>query len=363
MTKGLHANFVRQFSTDSRVRVENLVTQDGSGVTVLFGPSGAGKTTALRCIAGLDRPDGGSISFGDEIWSDVENSQFLAPQKRRVGFVPQDFSLFPHLTVERNVAYGLGGASGGERRARVGEMIEWLGLGGLQSRLPSELSGGQQQRVALARAVAARPRLLLLDEPLASLDMPNRIRLRSELRQLLKQTGIPALLVTHDRDESLALGDEIVVMDHGQLLQQGPVQEVFNRPATSGVAAIVGVETVQPAHVVETGPELVTVTIGSTRLFALNTDLPRAVREAYVCIRAEDVILMTGEASQSSPRNCLPAAVKELSPHGSTVRVALDCGFPLVAMLTRQACEEMGLKEDVKVLAMIKAPNVHLIPR
>jgi molybdate transport system ATP-binding protein len=332
-------------------------------VTVLFGPSGAGKTTTLRCIAGLDKPDEGTISFGEEIWSDSERSQFLGPQKRRVGFVPQDFGLFPHLTVERNIGYGLARKAGGERRTRVGEMVEWLGLGGLQSRLPGELSGGQQQRVALARAVAARPRLLLLDEPLASLDMPNRIRLRTELRQLLKQTGIPALLVTHDRDESLALGDEIVVMGDGQLLQQGPVQDVFNRPATSVVAAIVGVETVQPAQVVEIGPELITVTIGFTRLFALNTDLPRSVREAYACIRAEDVILMTGEPSQSSPRNCLPAVVKHLSPHGATIRVALDCGFPLVAMLTKQACEEMGLKEGVKVLAMIKAPNVHLIPR
>jgi molybdate transport system ATP-binding protein len=363
MSNGLHADFVRQFSTELRVHVENLVTQDRSGVTVLFGPSGAGKTTTLRCIAGLDKPDEGIISFGEEVWSDADRAQFTSPQKRRVGFVPQDFGLFPHLTVERNIGYGLVGISGEARRTRVGEMIEWLDLGGLQSRLPGELSGGQQQRVALARAVAARPRLLLLDEPLASLDMPNRIRLRSELRQLLKQTGIPALLVTHDRDEALALGDEIVVMDNGRVLQQGPVQDVFNRPATSEVAGIVGVETVQPARVVEIGPELVTLTIESTRLFALNIDLPGTLREAYACIRAEDVILMTGEPSQSSPRNSLSAVVKGLSPHGSTIRIALDCGFPLMAALTKQACEEMGLKEGVKVRAMIKAPNVHLIPR
>jgi molybdate transport system ATP-binding protein len=363
MMDGLHANFVRRFSADSIVRVEDLNTQGDCAVTVLFGPSGAGKTTALRCIAGLDRPDEGIVSFRGEVWSDAGKRQFLAPQKRRVGFLPQDFGLFPHLTVERNVGYGLSKTSSGERRSRVAEMIAWLGLNGLEHRRPGELSGGQQQRVALARAVAGRPRLLLLDEPLAALDAPKRARLRGELRQLLKQTDIPAFLVTHDRDEALALGDEIVVMSGGRVLQQGTVQEVFNRPMTSDVAAIVGVETVQPGQVVEAGAELVMVTIGSTRLLALNNDLPQSARDVYVCIRAEDVILIKGESSQSSPRNCLSGIVKGLSPRGSTIGVALDCGFPLVAMLTKQACEEMGLKEGVKVLAMIKAPNVHLIAR
>src|SRR4029079_11430750 len=134
---------------------------------------------------------------------------------------------------------------GNQRLSRVAEMINWLGLSGLEKRLPGEISSGQQQRVALGRAVAGRPNLLLLDEPLAALDAPKRARLRGDLRQLLRQTGIPAFLVTHDRAEALAMGDEIVVRDQGEILQQGPVQEVFNRPATSSVAAIVGVETVQ----------------------------------------------------------------------------------------------------------------------
>jgi molybdate transport system ATP-binding protein len=161
----------------------------------------------------------------------------------------------------------------------------------------------------------------------------------------------------------LALGDEMVVMDQGRVLQQGSVQDVFNRPGSSEVAGIVGVETVLKGQVLEIGADLVTVTIGTTRLFALNNDMRQSVGDAYVCIRAEDVILMKGEPLQSSPRNCLSAIVKELSPQGSTIRVGLDCGFPLVAMLTKQACEEMSLKQGANVWAMIKAPNVHLIAR
>ena len=361
MTDGVHANFTRRFSSDSVVRVQNMRTQGDSNVTVLFGPSGAGKTTTLRCLAGLDRPDEGVISFRGEVWSDTDKHRFLPPQRRRVGFVPQDFGLFPHLTIGRNIGYGLSRIPANQRPARIVEMIDWLGLSGLEKRLPGELSGGQQQRVALARAVAGRPNLLLLDEPLAALDAPKRARLRSDLRQLLKQTGIPAFLVTHDRDEALAMGDEIVVMDRGEILQQGPVREVFNRPTTSGVAAIVGVETVLAGKVKDAGPELVAVTVGPIRLFALNHDLPPSIGEVYVCIRAEDVILMKEEPSQSSPRNCLAALVRSLSPEGQTIKVSLDCGFPLVAVVTKQACSDMALTEGMKVVAMIKAPNVHLI--
>jgi len=317
----------------------------------------------LRCLAGIEQPDEGTISFRGDIWSDAAGGQFIPARQRKVGFVPQDFALFPHLSVAGNIGYSLGRMPGAQRSSRVREMIGWLGLEGLEQRLPGELSGGQQQRVALARAVAARPGLLLLDEPLAALDAPTRGRLRSDLRHTLQQTGIPALLVTHDRNEALAIGDEMVVMAGGRILQQGPVQEIFSRPASSEVAAIVGVETVQAGQVLEIGSELVIVSVGSTRLVALNNDLPSAIRDVYVCIRAEDVILMKGEPSQSSPRNALASTVRMLSQDGPIVRVGLDCGFPLTAMLTKQACAEMGLAEGMKVLAMVKAPNVHLIAR
>jgi molybdate transport system ATP-binding protein len=363
MNEVISAHFVKRFMAGATVQVTNLRTREDSGIAVLFGPSGAGKTTALRCLAGLEKIDEGNISFRGQVWSDVSGRCFIPPRDRRIGFVPQEFRLFPHLSVERNIGYGVSRISPAERRSRVQEMITWLGLDGLEQRLPDELSGGQQQRVALARAVAGRPGLLLLDEPLAALDAPTRLRLRSDLRHKLKEAGIPAVLVTHDRNEALAIGDEMVVMNDGQILQQGPVQEIFSRPATSEVAAIVGVETVQPGQVLEFGAELVAVSVGSSRLFALKSDLATGTREVFVCIRAEDVILIKGEPSHSSPRNCLPSTVRAISSDGPMVRIGLDCGFPLVAMLTKQACAEMGLTEGMSVVAMVKAPNVHLIGR
>jgi molybdate transport system ATP-binding protein len=360
MSFGIEANFVKRFSGGPEIRVEALRTREEPGVTVLFGPSGAGKTTVLRCLAGLLQPEEGSIRFGGEDWSDTSRGFFLPARKRNLGFVPQEYALFPHLSVERNIAYGLNGVDG--PNARAAEVIKWLGLEGLETRLPKELSGGQQQRVALGRAVARRPKLLLLDEPLAALDAPTRQRLRGELRRWLKESGIPSVLVTHDRTDALMLGDDLVVMDAGRVMQQGPVHEVFSRPASVSVAGIVAVETVQAGRVLERG-ELVTVAIGEQKLLALAADLTTESKEVYVCIRAEDVILMKGEPGRSSPRNCLKAIVRGLVPEGPMVRIELDCGFPLSALLTRQACEELGLQAGERVLALVKAPNIHLIAR
>lgn len=250
-----------------------------------------------------------------------------------------------------------------DRRKRVAETLRWLELEGLENRWPRELSGGQQQRVALARAVVRRPRLLLLDEPLAALDSPTRLRLRGELRRLLAHADIPTLLVTHDRMEALALGDEIVVMDQGRVLQQGPVREVFSRPANLAVARIVAVETVQPGRVVESADGLVTVAVGAVKPTALAAELPSRVSEVYVCIRAEDVILMPQEHSQSSARNCLPATIRVITREGPMMRIELDCGFALTALLTRQACEELSLKPGERLFALVKAPQIHVIPR
>jgi molybdate transport system ATP-binding protein len=362
MSGGVEANFLKRFSGGPEVRVESLRTREQAAVTVLFGPSGAGKTTVLRCLAGLMRPEEGKIGFAGQAWSDTARGFFLPARERRVGFVPQEYALFPHLSVERNIAYGLNGTGHDESRSRVVEMIEWLGLEGLEKRLPRELSGGQQQRVALARAVARRPNLLLLDEPLAALDAPIRQRLRGELRRLLKEAAIPSVLVTHDRTDALVLGDDLVVMNEGRFMQQGLVHEVFSRPANLAVAGIVAVETVQPGRVLDRA-DLITVAIGEQRLLALAGELPLDAKDVYVCIRAEDVILIKGDPVRSSPRNCLPALVRGFTSEGPMLRIEIDCSFPLSALLTKQACEELGLKAGERVLALVKAPNVHLIPR
>jgi molybdate transport system ATP-binding protein len=361
MTRNLlTANFRRQFPGGPEIMAEDLRME--AGITVLFGASGSGKTTMLRCLAGLERPDAGEIHFGEEIWFRKSDRRFLPACNRQVGFVPQDYALFPHLTVAANIRYGLKELPAAQREVRTAESLEWLGLNGLEKRLPHELSGGQQQRVALARAVVRRPKLLLLDEPMAALDTPTRLRLRGELRQLLRQVGIPTVLVTHDRFEALALGDRVVVLHEGKNVQQGSVPEVFSRPVNRAVAEITAVETIQPGQILEVKDGLATVTVGAVRLTALAGDLPADTHDVYVCIRAEEVVLMRMEAVPSSPRNRLPATVLGVVREGPLLRVNLDCGFPLTALLTRQAGEELALHEGMPLVALVKAPQVYLIP-
>jgi molybdate transport system ATP-binding protein len=357
----LLASFKRRYPRGAELRVEGLaLLQERGPITVLFGASGSGKTTLLRCLAGLECPDAGHILFADETWCDVPKRVHLPPQQRRVGFVAQDYALFPHLTVAANVAYGAHALEPRERRRQTAHALAWLGLDGLERRLPSEISGGERQRVALARAVARRPQLLLLDEPLSALDGPIRRRLRGDLRSLLLELALPTLIVTHDRGEASALGDELVIVDRGRVLQHGPTDDVFARPAGLAAAQVVGVETLVPGRVVDETNDLATVAIGSTRVVAL-APYGAPAREVTVSIRAENVVLLRGESLRSSARNVLPASVDDLVPEGPVVRVVLDCGFKLNALVTRQACEDLELRAGERLMALIKAPHVHLI--
>jgi molybdate transport system ATP-binding protein len=231
----------------------------------------------------------------------------------------------------------------------------------LENRYPRQLSGGQQQRVALARAVARRPRLLLLDEPLSALDAPTREQLRRELRRWLTGLGVPTLLVTHDRVEAVALGDAVVVMDRGHVLQSGPVREVFARPARLEVARIVGVETLAEAEVVAVAEGLATVAVGDARLCAPAEGVTE--RKVYVSIRAEDVAVQNDCAAGGPTRNHLTGVVRTLVREGPLVRLGIDCGFALVALIPRRSCEELRLREGEPIQAAIEAAAVHLIPR
>lgn len=361
MSGELRADFEKRFASGTIVRAALDVPMDRFSVTVLFGPSGCGKTTILRSLAGLERPEVGHIRCGETTWLDAASGVWLSPQRRGIGLLTQDLAMFPHLTVARNIGYGLSGVGKAERTRRVGELMTLLKLDGLANRYPHQVSGGQQQRVALARAVAPRPRLLLLDEPLSALDAPTREQLRRELRNLLAVLAIPTVAVTHDAVEAIALADRLVVVDRGGVLQSGSVQEVFARPASIDVARIVGVETVVPGVITQAVNGLATVAIGETELTAVANDAP--VGPVFVCIRAEDVTLLRGDAIPSSARNRLAGKVVAVEPHGPLLRIGLDCGFPLTALITRPACEELGLKQDEQVTALVKAPAVHLIPR
>jgi molybdate transport system ATP-binding protein len=340
------------FTLDAQLSVPT----EGAPILVLFGPSGAGKSTLLRCLAGLESPDQGSIRFGEEVWFSDAGS--LSPQARRVGCLFQEYALFPHLTVEGNIGYG---ARGPDRPQRVAALVSQLKLEGLERKHPAALSGGQRQRVGLARALAISPRLLLLDEPLSALDAPLREPLRHELRQTLKRAALPAIVVTHDRGEALALGDLLAVVADGRVLQVGAVDDVFSRPADLVVARTVGVETVVPGRVVAAEDGLLTVEVGTARLRAV--DPGGLAGPVFVCVRAEEVILERGPGLQKSARNQIRGRVTSIRPEGALVRIGLECGFSLSALITRPAAAELALREGEEVGAIVKATAVHLVAR
>ncbi|MFT5933527.1 MAG: iron(III) transport system ATP-binding protein [Hydrogenophaga sp.] len=260
-------------------------------IGVLIGPSGCGKTTLLRAVAGLERVSAGSIALDGECVSDARCH--LPAEQRRIGMVFQDYALFPHLDVGRNVAFGIAKLARGEREQRVAEVLKLVGLDGLQTRYPHELSGGQQQRVALARALAPKPRLLLLDEPFSNLDVDLRERLAHEVRAILKAAGATALFVTHDQLEAFAIGDQIGVMHEGHLHQWDEAYALYHRPATRFVAEFIGHGVFAPAQIRQSSDGEVTV---QTPLGALQDmdecPLPGAY-EAGLCdvlLRADDIV-------------------------------------------------------------------------
>ncbi len=360
MAAALTAEFTIRFPGGAGVSAALRVAGNAAPVTVLFGPSGAGKTTVLRCLAGLERPQQGRIRFGDETWLDTERGICLPPQQRGIGLLSQEYALFPHLTVAGNVEFGVRGPRAG-RPARALAILEALGLQGLTTRSPAQLSGGERQRVALARALASSPRLLLLDEPLSALDAGTRESLRRELRRVLVGCGVPTLVVTHDRLEALALGDRMAVLVDGRIRQTAAVHEVFSRPVDALVARTVGVETVVPGRVVGAVDGLLMIEVAESTLTAC--DPGGAPHEVLLCIRAEDVILERGAAARTSARNHFPVRVASLTPEGPLVRVTVEGPFPLAALITRPACEDLALAAGDTVTAVVKATSVHVIPR
>ncbi len=240
-------------------------------VVALFGPSGAGKTLTLHCLSGLVRPDQGRIALGGRVFFDSAAGVNLPPQSRRLGYVFQGYALFPHLTVEENVAFGLKGRAGAERVQRTRMVLDRLGLAGLEGRYPSELSGGQQQRVALGRALALDPDLLLLDEPLSALDAPLRRQLREELGRIIREWGKATVLVTHDLAEAYQLADRIVVYESGRVLQAAPKSELLWQPTSERVARLIGVRNLLRGSVLKATPEIIQLRWRGQTLEAVNS--------------------------------------------------------------------------------------------
>src|SRR2546426_7741056 len=300
MAAEMTADFEKRYNGGPTIRAALGLPVGRSHVTVLFGPSGAGKTTVLRCLAGLERPERGRVRFASETWLDTDVGVMAPPQARGVGYLFQDYALFPHLTVAGNITYAIHDLDSRERRVRLDEMIRLLRLEGLEDRRPAQLSGGQQQRVALARVLARRPRLLLLDEPLSALDAPTREQLRGELRALLRGQRMPTLCVTHDWVEALTLADQVAVMAGGRILQTGSPDSVFSRPANAEVAAIVGVETVIAGKVVGRQDGLAAFDVAGKQLWGAGGGGQGG--GVYLLIRGAGVMLEKGAPPSSSAR-------------------------------------------------------------
>ena len=328
-------------------------------VTTIFGPSGAGKTSLLELVAGLRRAKSALIQLDERVLVDTARGVFVPPHQRQIGYVPQDLALFPHLSIERNLRYGFKDGNG--TPFGFEKVCETLEIQSLLTRRIRELSGGEKQRVALARALLSSPKLLLLDEPLASLDAPLKERIIPYLMRIRDGFKIPMLCVTHDRTEALALADEVFILERGRILQSGPVLEVFNQPANAEVAKIVGVETIQAGRVTGTADGVATVSLGGANVAAVS-DLG-AGTEVLVCVRGEDVTLQREAATATSVRNRLTARVVSVRTEGALVRVELDAGFRLLALVTRPAAVELELREGATVMALIKAQAVHLVGR
>jgi molybdate transport system ATP-binding protein len=322
-----------------------LSLETGAETLALVGPSGAGKTTLLRAIAGLVRPSRGRIAGGGETWFDSEAGIDLPPEERSVGLVFQDYALFPHLSVEENVRFGA--------RAPVGDALERLGIAALAHARPRELSGGERQRVALARALAREPNVLLLDEPLAALDAQMRTGVRSYLRGLLGELGLPTLLVTHDYADAVALAGRVGVLVEGRLVQLGTPKELLTAPATPFVADLVGGNLLfGRAERREDGLTEVELDDG-TRV--LSTD--EASGEVALLVYPWEITLARAAGDDSS-RNHIRGTVEELVPLGNRVRVRVG---PLTAEVTAASADRLGLRVGEPVVASFKATGARVL--
>lgn len=349
-----------------------------AGVVALFGPSGAGKTLTLQCLAGLMRPDGGRLSVRGRVLYDALRGVNQASRDRRLGVVFQGYALFPHLTVAENIAFGLDRVARAERRRRTGEMLERMGLEAVRDLHPSALSGGQQQRTALGRALAMDPDLLLLDEPLAALDSPLRRSLRDDLQTALRGFGKTAIVVTHDLAEACQLADQIVVYDRGRVLQSGRKGEVLGRPASAEVAAVLGIRNILEGRVLESNAEFIHIGWRGGIIVAANwpgrPDLPVLGSRVAFFVRPEHVRLLRKDRLGSEGERRVNLIAGELVGEvdmGSTVALQFRAdgegpvparGYDLEIEVSRLVHEKLCVHYDRTWTVSVQPSAIQLLP-
>jgi molybdate transport system ATP-binding protein len=335
-----------------------------SGITILFGPSGAGKSTLLDCLAGLVHPDAGQIAIGGDALFDSSSRTNLPPQKRRIAYVFQSLALFPHMSVEDNVTYGLPHLQQQQRRARVEEILFAFSVENLKTRKPGEISGGEKQRVALARSLVTLPRLLLLDEPLTGLDAELKASIVDDLRAWNAAQRIPILYVTHSRDEVDALGERVIAMDHGRVVSAGTPQEVLEAPRRKRLAQAAGFENFLRGTVLDVR-EADGVMRVRLEASACEIEVPlgyaAAGSRAQIAIRAGDILLATEPPRGLSARNVLAGRIVSLDQRGALMVARVDCGVVFTVHVTPGAARALALALEQKVWLVLKTHSCHLV--
>jgi molybdate transport system ATP-binding protein len=363
-SRTLRAQFRKSLARSENAFLLDVEFVAEPGITILFGVSGAGKTTLLECLAGLIVPDTGHIVIGDRELFDSHAGVNLAVSRRQVGFVFQDLALFPHLSVERNVQYGLSHLGTNERRERTAAILESFHISSLKKRRPSEISGGERQRVALARTLVTDPYLLLLDEPLSGLDAQTKSKILDDLRAWNDTHRVPILYVTHTREEVFALGERVIVLEGGRVLAQGTPHEVIRAPRQETVAQLAGFENIFEAKVIAAHLDRGTMTCelvdGSVQL---ETPLVRAEvgTRLKVGISAGDILLATVQPVSLSARNVLAGTVRALTQRDVIVVADVECGVELKVHLTLAARDSLALASGSRVWLIIKTHSCHLM--
>jgi molybdate transport system ATP-binding protein len=364
LKSGLTIQLRKHFSNAGRDFVLDLSFTVSPGITIIFGPSGAGKTTLLDCIAGLTTPDSGRVRIGERTLFDKTHGSNLSTQSRKIGYVFQDLALFPHLTVRKNVEYGLFGVSGTERRKRGDAILESFRIGDLRDRKPKEISGGERQRVALARALVTDPCVLLLDEPLAALDAATKSKIIDDLRAWNVAHGIPILYVTHNREEVFALGDRVLVLENGRIIADGTPHGVMGAPRSESLAQLIGFENIFHAVVTAAHEDRGTMTccIANSDV-ELETPLVRADTGStlLVGIRAGDILLATVQPEGLSARNVIRGRVLSLEQRDVIVVLQVNCGVKMEVHITLAARDSLQLQPGREVWLIVKTHSCHLM--
>ena len=334
------------------IRNVNLKIGDGE-YFVILGPTGAGKTLLLELIAGFHKPDSGRIIIDD---TDVT---VLPPEKRGIGFVPQEYVLFPHMTVAENVEFGLKmqNFAKAEREKIVKETLEFMNLSSLCNRLPMTLSGGEQQKTALARALVIKPKILLLDEPLSALDINTQKKMRKELKRIHEELKITTIHVTHNQVEAFILADRLAVMKNGTIVQVGTPEEVFHKPKDDFIARFVGFENLFEGKIVENRNGIARIDIGGIIIEAVTEKTGKCI----IGVRPDDIII-SKSLFKSSMRNMLKGKITEFVDMGSLVSLTVNVNNTVfTALITRRSFLEMMLTKGSEVFLLFKASAVHVI--